>query len=148
MPWIALIKTVDTPVKKVGDLVGVFVQGHVFSDIEHQQFNIREITGFTRQEILDWLNDNLPETRRIYRTPTGVNIWSHIIEKKEAWNDNGTWRFLENRPKFGWNFGAFTAQDALNMADPGFPKSMKLQLWEDKIEFRMQNLPENQTEVI
>lgn len=148
MAWIMLVKDANTPAKKVGDLVGIFFDGHVFSPIEHATTTIREITGFTRDEIMNWMNDNLPETRRIYRTPTGADVWSHIVEKKEAWNDNETWRFLENRPKYGWNFGTFTQQDALNMADPGFPRAMKIQLWEDKIEFRMQNLPENQTEVI
>jgi hypothetical protein len=147
MPHIVLIKNADTSLKKVGDLVGVFEDNHIFSDLEQSQYNIREITGFTRQEIVDWLNDNMPERQWLYRMSV-ANTWTQETpEKKQAWNDNGTWRFLEVTPKYGWNFGTFTAQDAADMADPQISRATKIQLWESKIEFRFKNLPENQVEV-
>ena len=147
MPWIVLIDDPNTAEKKSGDLVGVYRDEHIFSASEQALFNIHRITGFTRDQVVRWLQDNTPEVRTVYRSAV-ADEWTVVEpEKKRIWNDSGTWRFLEATPKYGWNFGAFTAQDAAMMADGGVTNAQKIALWEAKIEFRFRNLPENQMAV-
>lgn len=144
MPWIVTIKNADTSEKKKGDLVGVYEDSHAFSDEEHNIFNISKITGFTREEIVNWLQSNMPEIKRIYRLSVANQWTDEKPEEKKLWDDNGVWRFLKVLPKYGWNFGSFTAADVAFMADPSVINVDKITLWLNKIEFRFTNLPENQ----
>jgi hypothetical protein len=149
MAWIRLIKTADTVDKEIDDFTGVFADEHVFSDLELEQFTIKKIEGFDREDIVAWLTSNSPQKQRIYRTSATANVWSITQpEKKTAWDDNGTWRFLEKDPKFNWSFSNFTPGDFDLLADVNETNPTKAALFLSKIRFKLTELSENQVEVI
>jgi hypothetical protein len=147
MAQIVLIKTADIAAKKLGDLVGIYDSDHTFSDLEKTQFDIHAINGFSRSELLDWLENNNPATRRIYRLSV-ANTWTdEIPEKKESWLDGSIWRFLEERPKYYYNFADFSNQDFADMANALVPKATKVGILETKTEFRITTESKNQVAV-
>lgn len=93
------IKTANTALKTVGDIVGVFEDKHKFSEYELQAFNVRQIIG-TREEVVTKLNVIRVPIETAYKAET--TLWSRTRpEDKEIWqNTDEKWYFLEVEPKY------------------------------------------------
>jgi len=110
MAKILLIKTANTSLKTVGDIVGIFEDTHKFSEHELLTFNVVKIEG-TREEVVAKLNAIHVPMDRAYKAVDGS--WSRTRpEEKEVWKDaDGKWYFLEAQPKYKWSTALLTEQE-------------------------------------
>jgi len=99
MAQLLLIKTANTALKTVGDIVGVFEDTHKFSEDALQVFNVRQIMG-SREEVVTKLIAMQFKTDRACRAKS--ILWSRTRpEEKEVWQDvDDKWYFLEAELKY------------------------------------------------
>lgn len=91
-------------VNNIGDVLRVGEGPSLPSGPGYEGFKITVLEGVTKAEVEASLNSLLPETKRVWRTQTGVGEWGDTFpEEKEVWNDGGTWKALEKSPKYQFN---------------------------------------------
>jgi len=97
-----LIKTANTTLKTVGDIVGIFDDTHKFSEYELSAFSVCKIEG-TREEVVAKLNAIHIPMSTAYKAETAE--WSQTRpESKQVWKDTDEkWYFLEAPPKYKWS---------------------------------------------
>ena len=123
------IKTANTPLKTVGDVNGIYEDGHRFSERELIAYNFRTIKG-TAVEIREKLEGFRFRVERIFRTNTAPNQWSLDVEKAYSWQDReGTWYHLDAPPKYEWSTSLLDATDIniLETIDSDLSKDLVLQ---------------------
>ena len=115
MAQLLLIKTADTIVKTVGDIVGVFLDTHKFSDHEKEVFDITYIEG-KREDVVAKLDALRVPVERAYKAKT--TEWSRErSEEKEVWKDvDGKWYFMEIRPKYKYSTALLTTEEKTTLA--------------------------------
>lgn len=111
-----LIKTANTALKTVGDIVGIFEDTHKFSEYELLAFNVAKIEG-KREDVVAKLNAISIPFDRVYKADT--TVWSRTrSEQKTVWKDtNEKWYFLEAQPKYQWSMALLTEQEKTNLAN-------------------------------
>ena len=99
MAQLLLIKTANTALKTVGDIVGVYEDAHKFSAYEKEAFNITYIEG-SREDVITKLNALRVPVERAYKART--TLWERTRpEEKEVWKDaDDKWYFMEVNPKY------------------------------------------------
>jgi hypothetical protein len=134
---------------KDGDLVGIFEDSHIFSELEHKEFEIVKVPGYTRAELKEGLRQLRPPEQKIYRKG---NNWSFddsakdADEIKEAWqHTDGKWYFLEKPDKYGLSLDNLTAIDKEKLESGTTIEKQEAIL---KIRHRTDLKPENMTEVV
>ena len=110
MAQLLLIKTADTVLKTVGDIVGIFTDGHKFSVYEQTAFDILQIMG-EREEVVTKLNAIRVPIERVYKAKSV--LWSlERPEKKYVWKDiDEKWYFLEKRIKYIFSTSGLKVDD-------------------------------------
>jgi len=119
----------DHAIQPVGDIVGVFEDSHVFSPLEESEFEIIDIQGFTRQELIDALP--LPQM--------GVDI-----DGNDAWLDasDGLWKRLSKRPKFKLSKANIKSNDISKLASSSISIADKIAILQT-LKNRIADYPEN-----
>jgi len=105
-----LIKTANTDLKTVGDIVGIFEDTHKFSEHELLAFNVAKIEG-TREEVATKLNAIRIEIETAYRATS--TEWSRTQpEEKQVWKDtDDKWYFLEVELKYQYSMALLTESE-------------------------------------
>jgi len=105
-----LIKTANTPLKTVGDIVGIFEDTHKFSTHELLTFDVAKIEG-TRGEVAAKLSAIQIEIETAYRASS--TLWSRARpEEKRVWQDvDEKWYFLEVEPKYVYSMSLLSASE-------------------------------------
>ena len=87
----------------IGDVVSIHDDNVFLSPPSYEGFKIIVVPG-TAQEVVDLLNSKIPEIKSVFRTKVSAGEWTdEPPEEKEVWNDNGTWKKVEKRPKYQVN---------------------------------------------
>ena len=102
-----LIKTANTAMKTVGDIVGIYRIGHTFSAHELLTFDVARIRG-SRSDVVAKLREIEIEIETAYRATT--TLWSLTRpERKRVWKDvDEKWYFLDVPPKYSWSMALLT----------------------------------------
>jgi len=102
-----LIKTANTLMKTIGDIVGIFEDTHKFSVQELLTFDVAKIEG-DREDVVKKLNAIRIEIETAYRAST--TSWSRTPpEEKEVWKDtDDKWYFLEVELKYQYSMALLT----------------------------------------
>ena len=110
------IKTANTTLKTVGDIVGIFEDTHKFSEYELMAFNVAKIEG-KREDVVAKLNAIRIPFSRAYKAET--TEWSQIRpEEKTVWKDaNEKWYFLEAAPKYKWSMALLTTAEKTTLEE-------------------------------
>jgi len=111
MAQLLLIKTANTALKTIGDVVGIFEDKHKFSKHELVTFNVLQITG-TREEVAQKLDAIRIPIEQAFLAKT--TKWSlERPEQKEVWQDtfDDKWYFLEAPLKYVFSTSGLTSQD-------------------------------------
>lgn len=111
-----LIKTANTALKTVGDIVGIFEDTHKFSAHELLAFDVAKIEG-TREEVVAKLTAVKIPITKAYKAES--TEWSQTRpEEKEVWQDaDEKWYFLEAQPKYQWSMALLTEQEKTTLAN-------------------------------
>ena len=110
MAQLLLIKTANTSLKTVGDIVGVYEDTHKFSTNEQTTFTILQIMG-TREEVVNKLNAVRVPLERAYKSKS-ITWALERPEEKEVWQGTDEkWYFLEERIKYTFSTSGLTAGD-------------------------------------
>ena len=99
MAQLLLIKTANTALKTVaGDIVGIFLDTHTFSDHEKEIFDITYIEG-KREDVVAKLQSFQYDVKTAFKTTTA--LWSLARpERKPVWRDkDNKWYFLNSPPQ-------------------------------------------------
>ena len=94
-----LIKTANTALKTVaGDIVGIFLDTHKFSDHEKKIFDITYIEG-KREDVVAKLQSFQYDVKTAFKAATA--LWSlDRPERKQVWRDkDNKWYFLNSPPQ-------------------------------------------------
>ncbi len=98
------IRRVDgIAINAIGDLVSIHDDDVALTGPGYVNFKIVKVPG-TAEEVRQRLDANLPEVKQAYKTnaPAGEFGFDRP-EEIEVWNDGGTWRRIEKRPKYQIN---------------------------------------------
>ena len=128
MAQIVLIDTgtLREGLNSIGDIVSIH-EDDVLLGPSYAGFKIIAVPG-TAQEVVSLINSKIPVTKSVYRTKVGAGEWTdERPEEKEAWNDGGTWRAIESRPKYQVNL-AVTKELESAVADKALTAGGKLSL--------------------
>lgn len=91
------------PINAIGDVVAIHDDDVSLTGSGYANFKIIRVPG-TAEEIRRLLESKLPTIRRVYRHYSQAGEWTFDPpEEAEAWNDGGTWRKIEKRPKYQIN---------------------------------------------
>lgn len=140
---------------KDGDIVGIFEDSHVFSELEHKEFEIAKIEGYTKTEFKARLNQLKPkeqwvqhkENRWYVGKPKTRQEALYIDEVKEVWqHTDGKWYFLEKKDKYDLSADMLTLPNKLILADKDSPTELR-EAAISKIRNRYHLKPENLIEV-
>lgn len=97
----ALIKNANTPMKTVGDIVGIFEDSYKFEDND-LVYSFAKIEG-KRAEVFEKLNALNILMANAYKSAS--NKWSFTKpERRVVWQDiDEDWYFLDAPPKYKWS---------------------------------------------
>lgn len=125
MAQLLLIKTADTALKTVGDIVGLFEDTHKFSEHELQAFTVIQIMG-TRKEVVKKLNGVQIRYEKVWKTET--TLWSLTRpENKTVWQDtDDKWYFIEAPIKYAFSLSSLLSEDKtiLETTDTGLARDV------------------------
>ena len=115
MAQLLLIKTANTALKIVGDIVGVYEDAHKFSAYEKEAFNITYIEG-SREDVITKLNALRVPVERAYKART--TLWERTRpEEKEVWKDaDDKWYFMEVNPKYRFSMALLSESEKTTLA--------------------------------
>lgn len=149
MPQLLIVKDANTAAKKVGDIIGVFDDGHKFSDTERDYFYIEYVAGFKdARELKITLRENHYEIKGANRLTVAANVWTfEQPEEKEFWRElpDGKWCELVESPKYKINYYALTSEERKQLAEEVLRKEERIELLR-KCENRIKTNPVNLTE--
>lgn len=95
--------TVREGISFVGDLVSIHDDDVALTGPGYASFKVVKVPG-TAEEVRQRLDANLPETKQAFKSSTPAGEFGfERPEEIEVWNDNGTWRKIETRPKYQIN---------------------------------------------
>lgn len=90
-------------INAIGDLVSIHDDNVALTGPGYDGFKVVKVPG-TAEEVRQRLDANLPETKMAFKTSTPAGEFGfERPEEIEVWNDNGTWRKIEVRPKYQIN---------------------------------------------
>jgi len=148
MPQLLIIKDANTVAKKVGDIIGVYEDGHRFSDTEQNYYHIESVAGFkTALELKRALRESHYEIKQANRLPV-ANQWTFTRpEEKEFWRElpDGKWCELVDSPKYKINYHALTIEERRQMAEEELTLEQRVELLK-KCENRIKTISANLTE--
>lgn len=110
MAQLLLIKTADTPLKRVGDIVGKYEDTHKFFEHVLLIFNVLQIPG-TRKEVDDKLKAIKFRYETAYKAES--DVWTRTRpDEKLVWKDTDEkYYFLEERPKYMFSLAGLTVAE-------------------------------------
>lgn len=131
-------KTYTPGVNAVGDIVGVFPDDHVFTDREHEVFDIADIPNISDKEFLAAL-----------KSPNIQTVIDDAGVEHTMWRNSDTdpWRKLEKEVKYTWTTAGITADEQALFLSPDVPKEMKLAMLK-QFGNNMSYQPENRTTTV
>lgn len=89
----------DNDDRKIGDIVAVFDDNHIFSEKEYDIFDI--ITVSESKEIIEEKIPDMQIARKLNTTEWTLDI----PEEKQVWKDiNGNWNEIMSNPRFILNY--------------------------------------------
>jgi hypothetical protein len=95
--------TLREGINEVGDVVSIHDDNVYLDPRSYGGFKVVNAPG-TKEEVEARLASSLPQTKRVFRSSTPAGEWGDTPpEEAEVWNDNGTWRKVEKRPKYQIN---------------------------------------------
>lgn len=90
-------------INAVGDLVSIHDDNVALTGPGYANFKVVKVPG-TAEEVRQRLDAKLPEIKKAFKSSAPAGEWSfERPEESEMWNDNGTWRKVEVRPKYQIN---------------------------------------------
>jgi len=110
MAQLLLVRTKNTDYKEVGDIVGIYEDSHAFTPDTLAVLDVMKVEGYTREQLVYYVQGKTPQTERVWRSRT--TQWTmERPEKFDAWDDRGTWRFLNERPKYEYTIRNMTEEE-------------------------------------
>ena len=127
------------------DLVGIFEDGHKFTEHEKLVFNIYQVHGFDRLALSNNLKVREMRVERIFKAPR--TRWTNERALHDtAWRDtDGRWYFLR-KDTLRWTLSDLTRQDKDVLASPVSLSNEKLNAFA-KIKWTVDRYPENLEQV-
>ena len=90
-------------INAIGDLVSVHDDDVSLTGPGYASFKVVKVPG-TAEEVRQRLDATLPETKYAFKSSAPAGEFGfERPEEIEVWNDNGTWRKIETRPKYQIN---------------------------------------------
>lgn len=90
-------------INAIGDLVSIHEDDVDLTGPGYAGFKVVKVPG-TAEEVRRLLDSKLPTIRKVFRSNAPAGEWTfNRPEEAEVWNDNGTWRKIEKRPKYQIN---------------------------------------------
>jgi hypothetical protein len=128
-------------VNNIGDVVGIFKDGHAFSPAEIAGFDIGDMPALTETEIHDELIKITPSQNTAYRLPEAKKWVFDRPEEKRVWQDqNGVWNELATTPKYPYCLPLKATEiDSAKTAD----KATAITLLQGKLELNIPKFSEN-----
>jgi len=132
------------------DIVQIFEDNHIFSDLEKNQFHIITIEGFTKTEIKDLIKVKKPEEKNI-NLIAGLWFEENIKEYegmkpvviKEIYKGlDGKWFFLNKKDKYLMTMSDLSSKDFDDLASKFISNENKLKIL-NKMKHRILEKPEN-----
>ena len=107
------------------DIVSVYDE-NVNLGPAYATFVIAHIPEYTAQQVLNVFDSIKKEVKTAYKTSVDADTWSFVEPDSElVWNDNGTWKFAVEKPKYRMNL-PITLQELADLEDPVISGSNKL----------------------
>lgn len=90
-------------INAIGDLVSIHDDNVALTGPGYANFKVVKVPG-KAEDVRQRLDANLPEIKMAFKTSTPAGEFGfERPEEIEVWNDNGTWRKIEVRPKYQIN---------------------------------------------
>lgn len=148
MAWALLIKTANTELKTIGDIVGIFEDAHKFSAHELSTFSVAKIEG-KREDVVKKLQAIRVEIETAYKATS--TLWTRTRpESKKIWKDtDDKWYFLEAPVKYTYSMALLTTvekttleNDATGLARDAAFKNMIVNpgVWDEKNKIEAKDL--------
>jgi len=97
-------------------------------------FVIAHVPEYTAQQVLNVFDGIKEEVNDAYKTSAEANTWSFVEpERVKVWDDDGTWRFVEEKPKYRMNLPT-TLQELADLEDPEVSGATKLTILQKAID--------------
>ena len=94
----------------------------------YDAFTIANIATMLPSEFKSLIDSLMPDMQRVFRSQAPAGQWAldsiAQMQEKQAWNDSGTWRFLEKNPASYFSLN-FTAQNLTDLANSGVSLAAK-----------------------
>jgi|WetSurSiteA1Bulk_404760.scaffolds.fasta_scaffold129322_1 hypothetical protein len=134
----------------IGDIVSIHDDDVGLTGKAYDSFKIIQVDGVTASELQVKFGSLQPEQAVAFRTDKDAGVWGLTRpEEKQVWNDNGVWKELAKRPKYGTNLSSV---DEASLVDTG--KGMealtpltKIATLESSAVVNLKTFEENQVEV-
>ena len=133
-------------INAIGDLVSIHDDDVALTGPGYVNFKIVKVPG-TAEEVRQRLDANLPETKQAFKSSTPAGEFGfERPEEIEVWNDNGTWRKIETRPKYQINVAVDKELDG-QLKDEVLTAESKVSLLAAKAVANVTIKTENQVEI-
>lgn len=133
-------------INAIGDLVSIHDDNVALTGPGYDSFKIVKVPG-TAEEVRQRLDANLPETKTAFKSSAPAGEFSfERPEEIEVWNDNGTWRKIENRPKYQINVTVDKELEG-QLVDEVLPAESKVSLLAAKAVPNVTNNKDNLVEI-
>lgn len=133
-------------VNNVGDVGGVFPDSWKFSSTEVEKFTIVEIPSLSVEECKQIFYTKKPKVKPVWDCLV-IGFADAAPIQKEAWQDGGTWKLLEESYAQKPNVSALLETDIVFLADPVSEKATVMDLLTNKTEFVFVSDVNNQVEI-
>ena len=109
----------------------------------YASFDIIDVPGVDALILDARMKARFPETRTIYKSALVPDEWGDSEpEMRKTWNDSGTWKFFDAKPKHRVNI-RLTARVRSDLSDSGIDGATRLAIL-DKASHNIKRNPENE----
>lgn len=137
--------TLRPGVNEIGDKVSVY-DDDVHLGPAYSGFKVLKVPG-TKAEVEALLHSKIPETRVVHKAKAPAGEWPFDEpERKEVWNDNGTWREVVKAPKYPVNVEVTTGLENI-IADKALTDASKLSFLATATRANVARIEENKIEL-
>lgn len=101
--WLIMIdsKTYKEGTNNIGDVVEIYSNDAAPSGIGYESFNCIEIPDMTADQVRTVLQEQLPITKRAYKSSANADTWSFDAPTEaEFWQDGDDWKQITSQPKY------------------------------------------------
>jgi hypothetical protein len=135
-------------INNLGDIVSIHDDDVKLTGSGYDAFKIIQVDGVTAKELQEKFGALQPQIQTAYKTPDPADTWGLTRpEEKQVWNDNGVWKDLAVRPKYGINLASIDAKATADLVDAEKTALTKTTTLESLAVVNLKTIAVNQVEV-